>query len=181
MNSFKELLEQLTPDEWVCVGTVGGSGFLAIETAGDIIKKMARLNIMVRDITRQSLQYSRERKEKLNELIPKVRKQIAILHRRRPESFIKPDDEHGLDYEKVKREEIRKQKELLIEYEHELKRKEENIAWAEEYLKNYVPVAKRTVIEKYKRALCEPIGTIMLLEGEEYGGAWFLSEVKERL
>lgn len=62
--------------------------------------------------------------------------------------------------------------------ERELKKYQNRKNRLEERLKNRVPFAEREVRDVYHKYLVAPAGTVVIIEGEEFGDYWSLDEVE---
>lgn len=56
---------------------------------------------------------------------------------------------------------------------------QKKIAALSKQIKSYIPLANREIKDAYKRKAVEPLGTIVIIDGEEKGRYWSLDEMEK--
>lgn len=166
----------------VYVGMKEGSNWIAIETAETLIKKMKKLDALTKKITEKELFTNTDRIKALwgsvfpryEKRLPKLEEDIAKLQGLSVEIFA-----GGYHEKKAKIEEKQKELETARGYygflKKEMTEKINNVASLQEYLRDYVPIDKRKVIDSYILT-SQPMGNAFLLEGREFGSLWMYDE-----
>jgi hypothetical protein len=183
MSTFIEELKELPPDMMVYVGMKEGSNWIAIETAATLIKKMKKLDSLTKEITEKELFTNTDRIKALwgsifpryEKRLPKLAEDVTKLQGLSVEIFA-----GGYHEKKAKIEEKQKELETAKGYYGYLKKEMgdriSNVVSLQEYLKDYVPIDKRKVIDSYI-ITAQPMGKAILLEGREFGNLGMYDEI----
>lgn len=181
---LEDFLKNESPDEWCYIGMIDGSSFVLIEKAEDLLANMYEADELIRGINASSIKNAKDSIKKSEAFIKKQPRVIKALQKKSPKSFAKKDDEPGLDYKQVKEEAIIKAKSDLIAMEKYLISRKDFLVRMREYMKNYVPLGDREVVETTRRMTVDShgeTGTVIVVQGREIGNAWFRSEVSKSL
>ena len=157
--------------------------FSALPAQNNQIKKMReQAGSLRKEITEKELFTNTDRIKALwgsvfpryEKRLPKLAEDVAKLQGLSVEIFA-----GGYHEKKAKIEEKQKELETAREYYEYLKKEMNdrinNVVSLQEYLRDYVPIDKRTVINKYIHT-SQPMGKALLLEGREFGTLWMYEE-----
>lgn len=186
MKTFKSELEKLDKNEMVYVGMKDGSGWVVIETAGTLLKKMNKLNECVRSISEDIIKFNTKLALQATKLIPVRKEELKKLENTPAETFKEGLEKRALKEKKpfkekkTDAEELKKKALEHIKYSIERNKAEKvrtlfNIETTFEYLGNYVLMKNRKVIDMYKHNT-DIEGICMVLEGNEKGELWYYGE-----
>lgn len=147
-----EFLKTVAEDEYVYLGAL--SCYLWIGHPTEILEKLPSLDDDYTERNRDSIERNAWVIKDLKNQMSKNDKLIS----------------KGKDVDGLKRVNKRLAKELA----RQEKRKTELAEW----LENRVPFGEREVRDSYRRRIVEPVGTVVIIDGDEIGDYWMLDEIE---